>query len=166
MKESNLSKSLDNARSRKLANKRKSYHKQGRELILARNRKRRAKKIEELGREEFLRLEKERRERYKSDPEKARKLQEAQWRRRYKDFTLQDYNTMLEKQNNACAICHMPETRLDARSGKVNNLSVDHCHATGKIRGLLCNKCNKGLGHFNDNLELFHSIIKYLTDNT
>lgn len=55
------------------------------------------------------------------------------------------YNKMLEKQNFVCAICNKPETRK--RNGAVQSLCVDHDHSSGKVRGLLCFRCNLSLGH-------------------
>lgn len=73
---------------------------------------------------------------------------------------LDEYNEMLENQNHVCKICGNPETK------KLNNitwkLSVDHCHETGKIRGLLCSKCNVGLSKFNEDEQLFLNAISYL----
>jgi len=70
-------------------------------------------------------------------------------------ITIQDYNNMLEAQNGACAIC-----------GSIGNgkkaLAVDHCHTTGKIRGLLCDDCNNGLGRFRDNKQSLLKAIDYL----
>lgn len=47
-------------------------------------------------------------------------------------------------------------------TGGTAKLVVDHCHASGKIRGLLCDLCNRGIGHFNDSVELLYKAIKYL----
>jgi hypothetical protein len=55
---------------------------------------------------------------------------------------------------DTCAICK------EKCSGK--NKVIDHCHSSGKIRGILCRKCNLGLAHFNDNIEIFVNAIKYL----
>jgi hypothetical protein len=63
---------------------------------------------------------------------------------------------MLEEQEHKCAICLTSDTDLDKL------LSVDHCHTTGKIRGLLCNNCNLALGNFKDNLNSLENAIKYL----
>ena len=71
-------------------------------------------------------------------------------------LTLDDYDEMLEEQGNSCAICDVHISALPT------NLHVDHCHTTGKVRGLLCNKCNAGLGMYNDNPELLYTAIKYL----
>jgi len=54
-------------------------------------------------------------------------------------ITVEDYETMLINQNKVCKICNKP-----CKSGK--SLAVDHCHETGKVRGLLCAKCNTNLG--------------------
>lgn len=60
--------------------------------------------------------------------------------------------------NGKCAICEEPESKERWRC-----LAVDHCHNTGKIRQLLCWKCNSGLGLFNDDKQLLTNAIKYLT---
>lgn len=83
-------------------------------------------------------------------------------RRRDKTFqrkygiTLEDYNTILKKQNHCCKICNKAE--VEHRGP----LKLDHCHSTGKIRGLLCDHCNRGLGYFLDNIQSLQSAINYL----
>jgi hypothetical protein len=71
------------------------------------------------------------------------------------------YDEMVEAQNNLCAICEQPETAI-MPSGFVRSLAVDHCHKTGKVRQLLCGKCNTGIGNFLDNPELLKAAISYL----
>ena len=60
---------------------------------------------------------------------------------------LSDYNRLLEKQNGVCAVCKKPETKGQRYNGvyKVKSLQVDHCHDTGRVRGLLCWECNVGI---------------------
>lgn len=73
-------------------------------------------------------------------------------------ITLDDYNTMFEAQGGVCKIC----------GGKDKNgqaLAVDHDHQTGKIRGLLCGNCNRGIGFFQDSPELLCQAAEYLTAN-
>lgn len=61
------------------------------------------------------------------------------------------YDKIFRDQNGVCAICGKPETRR--LRGKLTNLSVDHDHETGEVRGLLCSRCNFGLGQIGDVLE-------------
>lgn len=72
-------------------------------------------------------------------------------------ITSEEYDAMLEAQGGACAICGGTEgMSLD------RHMAVDHCHATGKVRGILCSHCNRGLGFFKDNIETLKAAIKYL----
>lgn len=74
-------------------------------------------------------------------------------------MTLEDYNNRLISQSHKCAICYIDEVTNQKA------LAVDHCHTTGKIRGLLCDSCNLGLGIFKDNQELLLKAIMYLKKN-
>lgn len=81
-------------------------------------------------------------------------------------ITLDDYNKLLQKQHGVCAICHLPEVAIDNRTKEIRNLSVDHCHTTGKVRGLLCTNCNNMLGRSKDNLVILANAIEYLKNST
>lgn len=72
-------------------------------------------------------------------------------------ITLDQYYALEKLQDGVCAICKKPNT-----CKKTNRLYVDHCHATGKVRGLLCMKCNTGLGYFDDNISKLREAIEYL----
>jgi hypothetical protein len=71
-------------------------------------------------------------------------------------LSLADYARMKEAQGGKCAICGSSDSR-----GR-GDLHVDHCHATGSVRGLLCTSCNNGLGRFRDSPELLRAAIEYL----
>lgn len=75
---------------------------------------------------------------------------------------VEDYNRILESQGGVCSICKGNEKSIAHTSNKIRNLTVDHCHTTGKIRGILCSRCNRGLGFFRDNIENLKSALKYL----
>jgi len=79
-------------------------------------------------------------------------------------LSLEDYQSLLDKQGGLCAICKQTETSK-SNVGKPKNLAVDHCHTTGKVRGLLCHHCNTGIGKFMDKVDLLESAIKYLKEN-
>ncbi len=91
----------------------------------------------------------------------ARSIEYQNGKERQKDYDLQkaygltlvDYRAMVAAQAGVCAICTKPCSR---------SLSVDHCHTTGKIRGLLCIACNKGLGFFKDSTDLLAAAAGYL----
>lgn len=67
---------------------------------------------------------------------------------------------MLNTQNHLCKICNLPGFKLDPRSKTL--LVVDHCHSTGKVRGLLCHNCNRALGLFKDNTNSIENALNYL----
>lgn len=74
------------------------------------------------------------------------------------------YKELLEHQGGVCAICKKKET--SRIKGTLKSLSVDHCHKTGNIRGLLCSRCNLTLGAINDNPELMFRMIQYINKNS
>lgn len=78
------------------------------------------------------------------------------WRRRTYGITDEEYQALRESHNYRCAICDISEEE----EGKA--LAIDHCHKTGRIRGLLCNKCNRALGHFKDDPVLVEKAAAYL----
>jgi Autographiviridae endonuclease VII len=96
-----------------------------------------------------------------TDPEyRERKLAPRRGKSRRNDqlkchygISLDDYNAMLAQQNGVCAICMKISDRT---------LSVDHCHTTGVVRGLLCRRCNTGLGCFEDQPSLVLRAFDYL----
>lgn len=77
-------------------------------------------------------------------------------------ITQEQYEAMLEAQGGVCKICLQEERK--ARHGVIMALAVDHDHETGKIRGLLCNNCNLGIGKFSDNVVYLFSAIDYLKE--
>ncbi len=79
-------------------------------------------------------------------------------------ISIEEYQEILEKQNGVCAICGLAETVISNKKGGVDSLRVDHCHKTGTVRGLLCSKCNFGIGNFNDSMYLLTSATNYLLD--
>ena len=91
---------------------------------------------------------------YDYEKDKNQKLKKAY------GITLKDYNELLSKQNNRCAICNINNNGKYRK--KERAFAVDHCHSTNKIRGLLCSDCNVGIGLLKDNVNSLESAIKYL----
>ncbi len=77
-------------------------------------------------------------------------------------ITIEQYEELLVKQGKVCAICGLQEVKLSKETGIPKRLAVDHCHKTGKVRGLLCFHCNSVLGKMKDSIELLESAIDYL----
>lgn len=72
------------------------------------------------------------------------------------------YQELLASQGGLCAICGTD----DPRGKNHNRLHVDHCHKTGKVRGLLCSRCNVGIGSFLDDVAVLQKAITYLKSRT
>ena len=75
------------------------------------------------------------------------------------NITINDYDQILESQNYVCKIC---KTNSPGGQGRFH---VDHDHKTGKVRGLLCDLCNHGLGNFKDSISTLSKAIQYLSEN-
>lgn len=86
--------------------------------------------------------------------EKARALRDSF------GLSLEDYQRMHDAQGGRCAICDSPEG--ETRNGKVKMLAVDHCHKTGKIRGLLCSPCNQAIGKLRDDSAIMRRAADYI----
>jgi hypothetical protein len=98
----------------------------------------------------------------RTSPEEASVYLRAWTLRRYYKISVEEYDAMLTAQDSVCACCKCAETRTVKGTGKIKTLAVDHCHATGKVRGLLCGRCNQGMGHFKDSPALLRAAITYL----
>lgn len=79
------------------------------------------------------------------------------WLRSNYGIGLDDYYWLLEKQKGCCAICGVEKNSRGRRW-----FDVDHCHATGKVRGLLCSECNHGIGALKDNIDTLQKAVIYL----
>ena len=85
--------------------------------------------------------------------------QNTYFKHKYK-FTLEERTQLLRTQNNQCAICGINLNESGTHT------HTDHDHFTGKVRGILCTNCNRGLGHFQDNKEFLMNAIRYLDTHT
>lgn len=99
------------------------------------------------------------RNQYHRNPQRAKN-----WKLK-RDFgiSLEEYHELLEKQYGKCAICKQEETAIHP-SGKRKRLAVDHDHDTGRVRGLLCENCNHGIGKFKDSPDRLIEAANYLSN--
>ena len=77
-------------------------------------------------------------------------------------ITQKVYDEALRIQGGVCAACKKPESIVNTRLNKLLDLAADHCHKTGRFRGLLCGRCNRGLGYLLDDLETLRNLVLYL----
>ncbi len=90
-----------------------------------------------------------------ANAERKRKYNRQYHMRRRYGMDQAAYDSMLARQGGGCAIC-------GGTCAVFSRLCVDHCHATGEVRGLLCNPCNTGLGKFKDSSGLLVAAARYL----
>src|SRR6202000_1330586 len=98
--------------------------------------------------------------RFKDDPERvAKKKEYVSWfhiKKKY-GLTREMWDAMFEAQGGLCALCRKRST------GRGNGrMDVDHCHDTGRVRGLLCRHCNIALGVLGDSPEKIEKVMDYL----
>jgi hypothetical protein len=97
------------------------------------------------------------RKRYKSLNLEEKKIRNRKQQVAIYGLTLEQYDAMIKDQNEVCALCGKPETNI-----KKQNMCIDHDHITGEVRALLCDRCNRGIGSFNDDIDLLEKAIAYL----
>lgn len=141
----------------------RDHYRRNRESVLART-SRWAKEHPESGRETARRwreanrekLRERKREEYARNGEEIRAtLRDAAFRRKY-GISTEQREAMAAAQDHRCAICGRPEEDFSKA------LAIDHDHATGAVRALLCEHCNNGLGRFQDDPELLERAAEYL----
>ena len=118
----------------------KEYYEKNSETVKATSKKTRLR-----GLEENPNFYKEKHLRYKGD----------QYYSRY-GITQEDYDTLYNSQHGCCGICGVHQSKLK------KTLHVDHCHDSLEIRGLLCQKCNAGIGMLGDTVESVSKALTYL----
>lgn len=78
-------------------------------------------------------------------------------------LTREQFDAVWTAQDGRCAIC---KDDIAQEPGLRMNAATDHCHVSGRVRGLLCQPCNRGLGHFRDRLDLLEAAVAYLRATT
>lgn len=86
----------------------------------------------------------------------------ANWLQKKYGITTEEYDFMCTAQDRRCAICGVTPEESSSGKRKVRYLDVDHCHLTGAVRALLCNRCNSAIGRFNDDPALLTKAVEYL----
>ena len=99
---------------------------------------------------------KEQTEKYKKTDTYRKRLRKHLWKKQGIEITYEQYLQLFLDQKGSCAICKTSVNQFN------KGMCVDHCHETGKIRGLLCTDCNRGIGSLKDNLELLKQAVTYL----
>jgi hypothetical protein len=147
-----------------LNEKNREYRKNNKEIVRESNRKWSANNRDKVN---------EKQRRYAERNKEKLKLKQHQFYLKNKDkvkefsllrkynISLEQYKKMLKDQHNKCLLC---QTKDEDTTSKF--LVVDHCHKTGKVRGLLCNPCNTGIGLFKENIEVLEKTIKYLAESS
>lgn len=110
---------------------------------------------------------------YRQDNPQVNREAGARWRAKHPDYrwatqlrlqwrmTPADYDALMRAQGGVCAICGHPE-RWMPKGKKTQRLAIDHDHATGFVRGLLCRRCNQMLGQYEDDAALLRRAADYL----
>jgi len=102
--------------------------------------------------------ESEARKQYHQTKEGSEHLYDMSLRRHY-GISISDWNDMFAAQNGCCAICGRHQSDFK------NRFHVDHCHETGKIRGLLCSNCNTAIGKLGSDTDLIRRAMNYLSES-
>lgn len=108
-------------------------------------------------------------ERYRKSAEmKQRSAKKYRWKKHGIDCSIEQFDELFKKQNGKCKICEVELFIYVSYSGqdRTNQAALDHDHSTGKVRGILCNNCNRCLGLMKDNPDVFRKAAEYLEGAT
>ena len=125
----------------------KKYRTQNRDRLAERRRQNRLNNFEEH------RVKEKRRYAARKDKAREKRLNN------FYGITSQEYTFLLQQQNNKCACCGVDQ-------GDVASFNVDHDHKDGRVRGLLCRRCNLGIGQLGDKVDGLMAAVAYLQDQT
>jgi hypothetical protein len=92
----------------------------------------------------------------KANPKKVRVIRRRGKIKQKYGISTEEYHVMYIEQGKVCAICKLAHDRRP--------MNIDHCHKTGKVRGLLCDKCNLAIGLLNDDADLVNNLEGYLRE--
>lgn len=152
----------------KILRRRKSYYQQNRESIVKSRRDKYWKNVNESRRKSRQRMKLYRKTRnHKLTVQKWRKtpngrrMMRKHWLKNKYGITLEQYEHIYKSQKGRCAICRS-KRRKKTRGTKEQFLQVDHCHKTKIVRGLLCYRCNVGLGSFGDSVKHLRNAANYV----
>ena len=140
---------------------RRSYYQKNREHLLKKAcayQKAHRARINELRKRETSNHRKHSKEWRDANKARADRNSRSSYMRKRYGISIEQYESLLLNSGNACAICSQRPNGTRARS----RLHVDHCHVTGKFRGMLCPNCNTALGMVKDNIKTLRLMIAYL----
>jgi hypothetical protein len=137
--------------------KNKEWKNANKEKINARRRELRATPEAKMKSKEYKERTKDRDQQYRDNRKHVKK--DYALKSNY-GISLEEYNLMNQQQGDVCAICKQPETAM--WRGRLTRLAVDHDHNTGVVRSLLCSRCNRALGSFDDDPVLLRAAADYL----
>lgn len=104
-----------------------------------------------------------RREWKRQNPERAAAIARRTNLKAKYGITPEEFDAILDEQGGRCAICRTDDPGVHTRTkGRRGQFAVDHDHATGKRRGLLCLECNSGIGKLGDSIERLEAALRYL----
>lgn len=145
-----------------------NWYKANRERMLAKAKTPEAKEKKRARKRDWYRENidkaKKQRSNWAKKPESKLKLKNSMLKNNF-GITLEQFNCWKHLQGGVCAICKRPERIKSARGEKIRDLSVDHCHETLLIRGLLCSTCNRGLGLFDEDPKFVLEASRYLQNH-
>ena len=102
--------------------------------------------------------------RQRAKPDYKDKERNKHYKRKF-GITLEQYTEMFKAQSGLCAMCNQPETVNTKGKDIPMWLAVDHDHKTGKVRGLLCFRCNTMLEHFDRDIDKINAVLAYIKEH-